>query len=436
MRIQTLLSLLLLFVSLLPACVQASGGTIDVLDYRAEIAPDIATESVRGEVQIRFRSRTPALRSVRFDRGELTIDSVFDGDNALAFDTSTGVIEATLIRPLRMGETRTLRIRYRGSPRHGLQFDRVRNEAYTIFSTSQWLICIDAPSERAMLDLTLLVPHDSTVVANGRRISRRARTNGLIAHRWRLSRPTASFLYGFAIGPYREARNADGMPRLRQLSVDRSSEELERIFRDTRDILRFFEARSGVRYPGKDYTQVLVADTIGQELAGLAFLPERYGTEVLDDPDAIGLIAHEAAHQWWGDLVTCSDWGHFWLNEGFATFMTAAYLEHRRGRATYDQLVAGWRERVERLRGDGTDHALVYAEWKRPSRDDRAVVYQKGALVLHLLREELGDASFWKGIRDYTRTHAGKSVVSSDLQRAMERSSGRDLDAFFDEWVN
>jgi aminopeptidase N len=180
---------------------------------------------------------------------------------------------------------------------------------------------------------------------------------------------------------------------------------------------------------------VLVADTIGQELAGLGFLSEDYGSRVLNDPYQIGLIAHEAAHQWWGDLVTCRDWGHFWLNEGFATFMTAAYIEHRQGRAAYDQLVASWQERIERLRQTGTDHPLVYAEWKKPSRDDRAVVYQKGAYTLHLLRAELGEAQFWKGIRDYTRRYAGKSAITSDFRRVMERSSGRDLQLFFETWV-
>jgi aminopeptidase N len=427
--------LLVSIVWLWPSFASADDPGIDILDYRAEVAPDIANASVHGEVLIRFSARRAGLQLVRFDRGELTIDGVFDGNAALAFQTPAGKVEAALIRPLRAGEIRTLRIRYRGAPRYGLQFDRARNEAYTIFSTSQWLVCIDAPSERATLDLTLVVPGDRTVVANGRLLSRRTRADGMRAHRWRLNRPTASFLYGFAIGPYRDTRSTAGMPRLRQLSIDRSEEELERIFRDTRDILGFFEDRSGIRYPGKEYTQVLVADSIGQELAGLAFLSERYGADVLKDPDAIGLIAHEAAHQWWGDLVTCSDWGHFWLNEGFATFMTAAYLEHRQGRAVYERSVAGWRERVERLRRDGTDHALVYAQWLQPSRDDRAVVYQKGALVLHLLREELGEAAFWKGIRDYTRAHAGTAVVSSDFQQSMEHSSGRDLDAFFEEWV-
>jgi aminopeptidase N len=427
-------SLFLLF-AMLPLSAWADTSIIDVRAYRAEITPDIANGSVRGEVSIRFTSRADALTHVRFDRGALDIDGVFEGNTPLAFDTPPGVVETTPLGPLRKGETRTIRIRYHGAPTYGLEFDPARRETYTIFSTSQWLVCIDAPSERASLDLTLLVPGDATVAATGRLVSRRARDGGIVAHRWRLDRPAASFLYGFAVGPYRETRSAGHRPQLRQLSIDRSPEEIEKIFGDTRDILDFYADRAGVRYPNPEYTQVLVADTIGQELAGLGFLSEDYGSRVLQDPDGIGLIAHEAAHQWWGDLLTCRDWGHFWLNEGFATFMTAAYIEHRQGRAAYDQLVSGWQARIERLRQSGTDHPLVYADWNHPSRDDRAVVYQKGAYALHLLREEIGETLFWKGMRDYTRAHAGTSVITSDFRRAMERSSGRDLHVFFETWV-
>jgi len=141
------------------------------------------------------------------------------------------------------------------------------------------------------------------------------------------------------------------------------------------------------------------------------------------------------AHQWWGDLVTNRDWTHFWLNEGFATFMAAAYEERARGHDAYLADVEGWRKRVERLRASGTDRPLVFPDWNRPTADDRAVVYQKGALVLHELRELLGDQPFWTAIRAYTREYAGHDVTSPGMQRAFETSSGRNLTAFFAEWV-
>ncbi len=174
--------------------------------------------------------------------------------------------------------------------------------------------------------------------------------------------------------------------------------------------------------------------TVGQELAGFSLLSEAYGADVLQDAKNEGLIAHEAAHQWWGIGTTCRDWGHFWLNEGFATFMAAAYLEHRFGREQYLKAVTRWRERTARLIAEGKNHALVYEQWK-PGGDDRAVVYQRGAYVLHRLREKLGEEPFWRGIRYYTREYRGRSVVTADFQRVMEKASGQDLGDFFRQQV-
>jgi aminopeptidase N len=198
----------------------------------------------------------------------------------------------------------------------------------------------------------------------------------------------------------------------------------------------FFEERAGLSFPGDGYTQALVVVSGGQEMAGLSHMSDAYGRTVLADATATPLIAHELAHQWWGNLVTNRDWTHFWLNEGVATFMAAAYKERAQGRDAYLADVAGWRRRVEQLRAAGHDRPLVFPAWNRPSADDRAVVYQKGAFALHALRELLGDAAFWAALREYTKRHVGQSVTSADLRGSFEASTGRDLRAFFDEWVN
>src|SRR5260370_20948139 len=134
-------------------------------------------------------------------------------------------------------------------------------------------------------------------------------------------------------------------------------------------------------------------------------------------------------------MVTCRDWQHFWLNEGMANFMTAAYIEHRFGRAEYLKEIERYRTSYERVRQAGKDKSLVFPDWLHPTADDRTLVYDKGAYVLHLLREELGERAFWAGIRSYTRAYFGKSVVTADFQAAMGQATGRDLRAFFSKWV-
>ncbi|MGH8083244.1 MAG: M1 family metallopeptidase, partial [Lysobacter sp.] len=407
----------------------------DVLHYTARIEPDIAGKSLRGQVSIRLALRNDGAQMLEFDAGDLAIERVGERGQPLTFEKNEQRLRVRLPKPGSAGERHEIDVVYRGAPRFGLEFHPDRGEVYTIFSTSQWLVCIDAPVERATLDLTLTVPSGLKAVGNGRLVSKSALGGRRDSYRWRQDMAMPSYVYGFAAGRYSEAGGTGENGSLRFLSTDLQPAQLRRVFADSADMIRFFGRRAGIRYRG-DYTQALVAKTIGQELDGFSLMSEAYGREVLEKPANESLIAHELAHQWWGNMVTSRDWGHFWLNEGFANFMAAAYIEHRFGEEAYRERIDGWKRRVEKLRESGKDHALVYASWSKPSADDRAVVYQKGAYVLHLLREELGERAFWRGVRAYTRAYYGHSVTTADLRKTMERASGRDLGAFFARWVD
>jgi len=181
--------------------------------------------------------------------------------------------------------------------------------------------------------------------------------------------------------------------------------------------------------------QVLPTGSADQEMSSFTVLNDRYGKEVLKNEQELWLSAHEFAHQWWGNMVTCRDWNHFWLNEGIATFMAAAYMEHRFGRQVYMREIDSYRTKYEKIRDAGKDKSLVFPDWLHPTREDRSLVYDKGAYVMHLLREEMGERAFWKGLRIFTRRFFGKSVVTSDFEAAMEEANGKSLDKFFAKWV-
>jgi aminopeptidase N len=414
--------------------VRGAERAYDVVHYDATVEVDAERASVRGHVHVWFVAEPGAALVLALDAGELEVEAVREeGAGALAFEKAGSRLSVAL--PASPRRERSVEVRYHGSPRRGIAFVKESGQVATAFATSQWLPCVDAPDERATLELALVASRGSVVVATGeRRVEQRL--GDRVETRFWLAEPAPSYLYGFALGTFREVRASVGAVELRYLAPRSfTARDLERIFGDTPDMLSFFAAKAGVEYPHKSYTQVLLEGGSGQEMAGFAVMGTRYGERALEDPADVWLGAHELAHQWWGNGVTNESWRHFWLNEGVATFMAAAYLEHRFGRAAYTAQIDAARAKYERLRGAGKDHALVYDDWTSPSADDRAIVYDKGAYVVHLLREELGEDAFWAGLFAYTQANWGSSVTTRDFEAAMERASGRDLDEFFARWV-
>jgi aminopeptidase N len=421
--------------SLLPAAVAAAPSAVAVVHYDLRLGLDLDAGTVEGEVEVTARGRGAGSDSVVLDAGELTIDAVRAGRRPLAFAVKAQRLEIRLPAVLAADRAERITIAYRGQPRRGLRFVKERRQAYTVFSTSHWMPAVDAPDQKATLRLRLSVPAGLASVGPGERGAARAAPGGRVEHEFRLREPLPTYVFGFAVGPFRSVALTHAGVRLEHWATGHSDDELRRVFVETGSMLDFFEERAGVRYPGKVYTQVLAAGRVEQEVGNFALLGEDYGRRLLADPRDLRLFAHELAHQWWGNGVTCVDWTHFWLNEGMATFMAAAYRERRLGRDTYLADIDEARGDYERVRDKGGDKALVFEDWLSPSGDDRTIVYRKGAYVLHLLREHLGDAHFWEGLRTYTRRHMGGSVTTRDLQEAMEETSRRDLADFFGRWV-
>jgi aminopeptidase N len=432
------LSLLLLWF-LLGFAVPLKGQTsttarpIDVLHYDITLEPDIAQKTLSGTSVIKFNSNVEGLNSVEFDCGALIVDSVKQLGAPRQFSISDHHLKVS-ITPLRRGQSCELSIAYHGAPKWGIRFFPDLSQVYTVFSTSQWTVCIDAPEDRATLKLTLIVPAKLTALSNGELVSTE-RFGDKQKTVWEQKSLIPTYVFGFSIGPFRTVREKQRGVELQYLVTSFTDEETRRIFHETPDMLEFFESRAGVRYADKTYSQVLAAGGVEQEMSSFTAMNDAYGKGVLANERELWLGAHEFAHQWWGNMVTCRDWNHFWLNEGIATFMAAAYIEHRFGRDAYMREIDTYRSNYEKVHAAGKDKSLVFPDWLHPTREDRTLVYDKGAYVMHLLREEMGEQAFWNGLKIYTRRFFGKSVVTSDFKAAMEEANGKSLDKFFDKWV-
>lgn len=426
----------LLIVVLLVSAAKSQTNSFDVIHYDARIEPDMATKSVRGRLLIEFNSSVNNLAEIRLNAGALNIDSVRDGKSLLKFERKDSLLHINLTRPAKLKEKRRIEIDYHGVPKSGIRFFSEQNQIYTVFSTSQWMPCVDAPSDRATFRLNLITPKDLKTVGNGRFIKQTLLPDNKISTVWEQKNPIPTYIFGFAAGNFREVRENHQGVRLRYLASPQFSEmETKQIFRDSADMLDFYESKAGVKYPDKEYTQILAAGGVQQEMSSFAAMNDEYGRGVLENERENWLGAHEFSHQWWGNMVTNVNWNHFWLNEGMANFMVAAYKEHRFGREEYLSEIGKLRVRYERVRDAGKDKSLVFPDWNNPTREDRSIVYNKGGYVLHLLREEMGEQAFWKGLKEYTRKYWGKSVTTKDFQQAMQTASNKDLTAFFNKWI-
>jgi len=354
-------------VLILLASVVGRGAT-DVLHYSVTLEPDIAAKSLKGSVLIRVSTSST---TVEFDCGALTIDSVREAGAPLRFSVANRRLSVTLPAGKRVRE---IEIDFHGTPKYGIRFFPDRQQVYTIFSTSQWIVCVDDPADKATLTFKLILPTSLTPVANGNFISQRELPNNKRVSEWRQNTPIPTYTIGFAAGPFQVVKEKRGNVELQYLATNYTPTEVRRIFRDTPDMLDFFEERAGVKYADRTYTQVLAAGGVEQEMSSFAALKEAYGKQVLDNEQDIWLGAHEFAHQWWGNMVTCRDWNHFWLNEGIATFMAAAYLEHRFGREAYLREIETYKTNYEKVRAAGKDKSLVFPDWLHPTREDRTLV--------------------------------------------------------------
>ena len=417
-----------------PAVAEAPGAGVDVIRYDVRLRPYILGRSVSGETEITVRIEGEDVRELTFSGNALAVDAASIGGRPVRAALRDGAWVFPLPKPVRRGETVTLEASYHGVPKRGLQF-RPRS-VHASYWACDWMLCLqDRPGDKAVFSLALELPPGMTSVGPGRRVAERGLPSGDRLHQWRETRPYSPYLFAFSAGEFAQAAGRARPVELAYLSDAAPASELPALFAPTADMLRWFEEKAGVPFPHARYAQVLTGGSAAQEASSHALIGRAFLDPILATPQEDWVIAHELAHQWWGNLVTCESWSEFWLNEGVTTFMVAAWKEHRWGRAAYDREMDIARRGRARAAEAGFDKPLSWAGDYPNLGVRRAVQYGKGALFMDALRTELGDAVFWAGLKRFTRTHAGGTVKSRDLQRAFEAEAGRSLQPMFDAWV-
>jgi aminopeptidase N len=418
-----------------------------------ELRFDFRAHVLFGRCRTVFRAVGSALHELEMDAGRLAVHAVRSERGAkLGFSLTGGKLHITLDRPLAAGASSAVIIDYEArEPRQGIYFigpdSGYPTKPVQVWTQGQdedahyWFPCIDYPNAKATTEVVATVPAAFFVLSNGAlvRTTKNAKAKTVTYH-WKMDQPHATYLVSVVAGRFVGHTDLlDGLPVSYYVEPQRAADGA-RSFAKTPRMLRFFNETIGVTYPYAKYAQIAVRDFIfgGMENTTATTLTDAtlHDARAHLDYSSDGLVAHELAHQWFGDLVTCKDWSHAWLNEGFATYCDALFKEHDLGRDEFDyyrlQLEGRYLEEDSR-RYRRPIVTNVYAE---PIDLFDRHLYEKAACILHMIRRQLGDEVFWQAVRRYVSDHAFGVVETVDLVRAIEHVSGRNLQPFFDQWVH
>ena len=428
----------------------------DVLHYRIQLRFDEAARALEGETRITLRPLSDGFDTLVLDAETFRVTAV----EGLKFEQVPGKLIVHLNRPYRLQEELSVAVSYRaeniaidperyGMPKRyrlGISFrPGTSSEPPLIHTLSfpegarHWFPCYDHPSDKATSELIATVNARYQVISNGvlEGISEE-RAKGEKTYHWIQNQPHSTYLFAFAAGPFVQVSDKKGALPISYWVLPTAVPDAERSFGRTREIIEFFNRELGYAYPWPKYDQITIPDFSGgaeSTNATLIGANSIHDARAEQDFPTHWLVAHEAAHQWWGNLVTMRDWSHAWLNESFATYYEYVYAKHLLGedeaalnlRAKKLAYVAEAREKYMR--------PIVFERWNWPNDNFDRHTYQKGGVVLAMLRSLLGDEIFRRSITHYLRKHAFGSVDTHDLQVAIGEASGQRLDWFFDQWI-
>lgn len=414
------------------------------LHYRLDVSFNHREKKVSGIASIRLTPLAPSIDSLLLDAAAMDIRGVrLTGGRSLEFHEASPWLSIRLDRTYAFGETLSVSVDYSCSPAKGLYFiyaDSGGGKHDQIWSQGEdmdnhyWFPCYDYPNDKATSEVIGTVESDWTLLSNGRLVSEQLdRKKGTRTFHWVESKPHSSYLIMVAAGKYAVLKGVSrGIP-LAYYMYPGDTAKAGQSFGRTPAMIQFFESKTGVPYPWEKFDQIIIDDfmwggmenTTAVTLNDACVVDARAALDFPSDP----VVAHELAHMWFGDLVTARDWTHLWLNEGFATYCENLWTEHARGEDEfqYDRIQSSLAVR-------GNDRALG----RRPivSHDSYpANLYARGAWVLHMLRNLVGEEPFWTGIRRYLEEYRFANAETDEFRFAMEDATGQRLDWFFRQWV-
>jgi len=426
----------------------------DVRHIRLDLRFDWTLEQAQGRESLTLAPLVDNLQRLELDAVNLTISSVkLDSGTQLSYETDPAAqkLRITLNRAYKTTEQLTLEIEYRtaSKSKQGLTFIKPTpdepDNPRQIWSAGQpdnsryWFACYDYPDDFATTEVLATVEDNFIAISNGKLVSDVKHGRWRTFH-WRMDQPHAVYLTSIVVGEYAALKSSyDGIPITSYVYPHQTKEGRITTAR-LRDMIKFFSEKTGVKYPYASYSQVMARhfEPGGLENIAAATVDDSIirDERTMLDSTADTLQAHELAHQWFGNYLTCSTWADGWLNEGFATYFQSLWDEYASGRDEFIYLNVRSRQNQY--------YSALLSEPRQPlvnrnSQDPQDAFatrsYAGGAVVLHMLRTMLGDENWWRAIRHYLQKHAHQPVKTEDFRQAVEETTGQKLGWFFEQWV-
>lgn len=426
-----------------------------------DLVLDIAQKAIAGTCKIRLRPVRDGIMGMTLDAVSLRIDNVSITDQIEAkpdpdkskckFDYDGEFLKIYLNQPTQVGVPIEIVIAYAAEqPQRGIYFvqptEAQPNKPTQVWTQGEdedsryWFPCFDYPGQLATSEIRIKVPKDLMVISNGELIEVKEQKKEKVYH-WSQKEVHPSYLMTLAIGDFVEVKDEwKGKPVTYYVDKSRTAEEAILTMGKTPQMIEFFSEKYGYDYAFPKYAQVCVADFIfgGMENTSTTLLTDRCVLDsraALDNRSSESLVAHELAHQWFGDLLVIKHWSHAWVKEGAATYAEVLWTDHEYGAEEAAYYLLGEARRYISEDKDRYRRPMVTHVYREAIELYDRHIYEKGGCVYHMLRTELGDDLFWKAIHHFVRTNVHKTVETIDLLRAIEEATGKNCMFLFDQYV-
>ena len=430
--------------------------TYDVQHYVIRTRFDEQAKTVYGDTTVTLKPLSNGLQTFELDATGMEFESVSlePEGKQLRYSKTQDKILIMLDRAYSASDTIAVRIKYSAMPEKGLYFipaqPATRYRRYSkpaqIWSQGEpeenhyWFPCYDFPDDKATSEQYITTSANEIAISNGELLETTNNADGSRTFHWKMDQPHSSYLISLVVGNYVKLTDSYKNIPVEYYTYPGTEAKARSAFGRTPQMMQFFSERFQYEFPYNKYAQTVVSNFIFGGMENITATTQA-DTEILsgegDDPslNVDNLVSHELSHTWFGDLATCKDWANLWVNEGFATFFEAAYKEHTSGRDAY----------LEEIRSDASAYfSEDNLQYRRPIISNRylnpvdlfdSTLYKKGGVVVHMLREVVGEEVFWKALNVYLNEFKYQNTDARDVQHVFERVSGKNLEWFFDQWL-